>query len=126
MFCSAGGRELSNYFAHDAVEHEFVSRTAERIRAICHRCIARTWQYLLALGARPRNRAQSAPLSDLKSRCCLKTQPLIELPKGVAQNNKKPAEIAGLRQTLPPEKNSGAGEGARTLDPDLGKVVLYH
>ena len=21
---------------------------------------------------------------------------------------------------------SGAGEGARTLDPDLGKVVLYH
>jgi hypothetical protein len=20
----------------------------------------------------------------------------------------------------------GAGEGARTLDPDLGKVVLYH
>jgi hypothetical protein len=24
-----------------------------------------------------------------------------------------------------PEK-SGAGEGIRTLDPDLGKVVLYH
>jgi hypothetical protein len=23
-------------------------------------------------------------------------------------------------------KNFGAGEGARTLDPDLGKVVLYH
>jgi hypothetical protein len=23
-------------------------------------------------------------------------------------------------------RNSGAGEGARTLDPDLGKVVLYH
>ena len=23
-------------------------------------------------------------------------------------------------------KNSGAGEGIRTLDPDLGKVVLYH
>jgi hypothetical protein len=22
--------------------------------------------------------------------------------------------------------NSGAGEGIRTLDPDLGKVVLYH
>jgi hypothetical protein len=22
--------------------------------------------------------------------------------------------------------NFGAGEGARTLDPDLGKVVLYH
>jgi hypothetical protein len=24
------------------------------------------------------------------------------------------------------QKNSGAGEGIRTLDPDLGKVVLYH
>jgi hypothetical protein len=24
------------------------------------------------------------------------------------------------------ERKSGAGEGARTLDPDLGKVVLYH
>jgi hypothetical protein len=23
-------------------------------------------------------------------------------------------------------KKFGAGEGARTLDPDLGKVVLYH
>jgi hypothetical protein len=23
-------------------------------------------------------------------------------------------------------ENPGAGEGARTLDPDLGKVVLYH
>jgi hypothetical protein len=23
-------------------------------------------------------------------------------------------------------KKSGAGEGIRTLDPDLGKVVLYH
>jgi hypothetical protein len=23
-------------------------------------------------------------------------------------------------------ENIGAGEGARTLDPDLGKVVLYH
>jgi len=23
-------------------------------------------------------------------------------------------------------EKSGAGEGARTLDPDLGKVVLYH
>ena len=24
------------------------------------------------------------------------------------------------------KRKSGAGEGARTLDPDLGKVVLYH
>lgn len=30
--------------------------------------------------------------------------------------------IAGLEEP----RNSGAGEGIRTLDPDLGKVVLYH
>jgi hypothetical protein len=41
------------------------------------------------------------------------------------QKNEKPANTAGLRQTLLLRK-SGAGEGARTLDPDLGKVVLYH
>jgi hypothetical protein len=28
--------------------------------------------------------------------------------------------------TLDTSGNFGAGEGARTLDPDLGKVVLYH
>ena len=26
----------------------------------------------------------------------------------------------------PDIEDFGAGEGARTLDPDLGKVVLYH
>jgi hypothetical protein len=26
----------------------------------------------------------------------------------------------------PDKRKSGAGEGIRTLDPDLGKVVLYH
>jgi hypothetical protein len=31
---------------------------------------------------------------------------------------------SGDRQEEP--RNSGAGEGIRTLDPDLGKVVLYH
>jgi hypothetical protein len=33
-------------------------------------------------------------------------------------------EIAGLKETL--WKGYGAGEGIRTLDPNLGKVVLYH
>jgi hypothetical protein len=33
-------------------------------------------------------------------------------------------EIAGLNETR--WKGSGAGEGIRTLDPNLGKVVLYH
>ena len=44
----------------------------------------------------------------------------------VERKNEKPADIAGLRQSFAFSKRSGAGEGARTLDPDLGKVVLYH
>jgi hypothetical protein len=34
--------------------------------------------------------------------------------------NKKTAEFRGLK-----ELETGAGEGIRTLDPNLGKVVLY-
>jgi hypothetical protein len=43
----------------------------------------------------------------------------------ISSQNEKPAcqrafvKLCHLRK-------SGAGEGARTLDPDLGKVVLYH
>jgi hypothetical protein len=37
---------------------------------------------------------------------------------------KSPLTQRALGQALP--KKSGAGEGIRTLDPDLGKVVLYH
>jgi hypothetical protein len=40
--------------------------------------------------------------------------------------NEKPAcrrAFVGLRRL---GGKFGAGEGARTLDPDLGKVVLYH
>ena len=33
--------------------------------------------------------------------------------------------LSSIREFAMREK-SGAGEGARTLDPDLGKVVLYH
>jgi hypothetical protein len=47
-------------------------------------------------------------------------------PRAAFAENEKPAETAGLRRTSPNLKNSGAGEGIRTLDPDLGKVVLYH
>jgi hypothetical protein len=36
------------------------------------------------------------------------------------------AADAGLKKWLRCRENFGAGEGARTLDPDLGKVVLYH
>ncbi len=38
--------------------------------------------------------------------------------------NEKPAGMAGLRKTLD-VREIGAGEGIRTLDPNLGKVVLY-
>ena len=49
-----------------------------------------------------------------------------------------PAILRGPKTTKPPRggssfghriaklENLGAGEGIRTLDPDLGKVVLYH
>jgi hypothetical protein len=37
--------------------------------------------------------------------------------------NEKPA--ATQRAFVAILENSGAGEGIRTLDPDLGKVVLY-
>lgn len=34
--------------------------------------------------------------------------------------------LCGAANTFGRWKKNGAGEGARTLDPDLGKVVLYH
>jgi hypothetical protein len=42
-----------------------------------------------------------------------------------AGKNEKARWSAGLCRTANLQK-SGAGEGIRTLDPDLGKVVLYH
>jgi hypothetical protein len=35
-----------------------------------------------------------------------------------------PNALVCLEENLP-ERESGAGEGIRTLDPNLGKVVLY-
>jgi hypothetical protein len=34
--------------------------------------------------------------------------------------------FGGLSEVIQVPEVSGAGEGIRTLDPDLGKVVLYH
>ena len=45
--------------------------------------------------------------------------------KRTADQASPPAAAAG-GQFRRAERKSGAGEGARTLDPDLGKVVLYH
>jgi len=42
-------------------------------------------------------------------------------PKG--KTTKPPR--GGLEQAVHPTRKSGAGEGARTLDPDLGKVRLF-
>jgi hypothetical protein len=33
--------------------------------------------------------------------------------------------FGGLSEPIQISRKSGAGEGIRTLDPDLGKVVLY-
>ena len=48
-------------------------------------------------------------------------------PKTTGPKNDKAAK---RRPVIDPvvchRRKSGAGEGARTLDPDLGKVVLYH
>jgi hypothetical protein len=50
---------------------------------------------------------------------------IVALCPGLFRKKRKARLSAGFRQTSPIEK-SGAGEGIRTLDPDLGKVVLYH
>jgi hypothetical protein len=42
-------------------------------------------------------------------------------PKSIA-NNEKPALDGGSSSKSGTSRKSGAGEGARTLDPDLGKV----
>jgi hypothetical protein len=41
------------------------------------------------------------------------------------QQTKSPL-VSGPSSNSATSRKSGAGEGARTLDPDLGKVVLYH
>jgi hypothetical protein len=55
-------------------------------------------------------------------------------PAGLAPAFKASERISCAAQSAAPERekpkdeswrNSGAGEGIRTLDPDLGKVVLY-
>jgi hypothetical protein len=60
---------------------------------------------------------------DLIARCTIAG--LFGCIAQMSGNNEKPADTAGIRSASP-SKNSGAGEGIRTLDPDLGKVVLYH
>jgi hypothetical protein len=41
-------------------------------------------------------------------------------------SNRKARDVRGPSFGSANSKNPGAGEGIRTLDPDLGKVVLYH
>jgi len=37
----------------------------------------------------------------------------------------RPSGRKGIKEGSPLDLEIGAGEGIRTLDPDLGKVVLY-
>ena len=50
----------------------------------------------------------------------------ISSPGEWTPNNKAAGRRLVVELSLCHQKNSGAGEGIRTLDPDLGKVVLYH
>jgi len=47
-------------------------------------------------------------------------------PPPLAPKNEKPAALQRAFVKLCHLEKTGAGEGIRTLDPDLGKVVLYH
>jgi hypothetical protein len=47
-------------------------------------------------------------------------RPIAESP------NRKARDVRGPSFSSATSKILGAGEGIRTLDPDLGKVVLYH
>jgi hypothetical protein len=47
------------------------------------------------------------------------------LPMRISRKTKSPLG-SGLSSNFANFNESGAGEGIRTLDPDLGKVVLYH
>jgi hypothetical protein len=48
------------------------------------------------------------------------------LPPRFPGNQMTKPPFGGLSEVIQVPRVSGAGEGARTLDPDLGKVVLYH
>jgi hypothetical protein len=43
----------------------------------------------------------------------------------IGKKTKSPL-VSGPSSNTANFRKSGAGEGIRTLDPDLGKVVLYH
>ena len=60
---------------------------------------------------------------DRKTKCVL--QPVAEI-RSMAATTKSPLTQRAFVQLCHFPENLGAGEGARTLDPDLGKVVLYH
>jgi hypothetical protein len=67
----------------------------------------------------------------IKLRRCLKAREAMIVFQGSVtkkndQENEKPAGHSGLSSNFANFGKSGAGEGIRTLDPDLGKVVLYH
>jgi len=47
-------------------------------------------------------------------------------PEMTNPKNRKARDMRGPLSNFAILRNSGAGEGIRTLDPDLGKVVLYH
>ena len=108
-----------------------------------HRMRIRTIRIVKTQRRNPKpNSLSSAP------RCCgtrtwramtLRRRPTPNAPSRMARGSKEGTNhIAGKKNDKAAQRRpvgdpvvchrrkSGAGEGARTLDPDLGKVVLYH
>ena len=72
-----------------------------------------------SLGAIPMPEAAAGPLQHAS--CCFPHASPV-LPSGTGKQKTAPE---GRSKRLISLKKSGAGEGIRTLDPNLGKVVLY-
>lgn len=66
-------------------------------------------------------RLRPVACNELCSAGAVRIRSEIAHPKGKAGHHLCVAQISAFHLTL-----SGAGEEIRTLDPNLGKVVLYH
>jgi hypothetical protein len=66
-------------------------------------------------------------LRNMKSGCRQETAIWVShSAEAPSLKTKSPLRCSGLSSNFATSRKSGAGEGIRTLDPDLGKVVLYH
>jgi hypothetical protein len=86
--------------------------------------LARTWEHMRLKSGLALERYSVSKMHaqfGFAKQWALRASPL--LPR---QNRRPASNLTARRNGLLLLRKSGAGEGARTLDPDLGKVVLYH